>query len=315
VRNDNWAGDFNGETWPDRAERIVFRVIADPDTSYNALEAGEVDNANIPPGRNEEAQSNWGTTLDVSLMGTYYYWFNERDERVGGEANLLLRQAISMAIDRDAINAAVWNGFRANATGIVPPGIPGFVENQCEYCAYDPEAAQAAYDEWLAAGNEPQVLPIQFNADAGHEPVVAIFIDNLAAIGIEAEADPRITETYFSEMSDGGCVICRSGWQADYPTFDNFMYDLFHQESLGGNNYGVINDEMDALTDDAKAIPDADARAELFQQAERILLNEQVGIIPINFYNGDYAFNPETLQGFTQSVLALIPWEQIVVNK
>ncbi len=30
VRNDNWAGDFNGETWPDRAERIVFRVIRRP---------------------------------------------------------------------------------------------------------------------------------------------------------------------------------------------------------------------------------------------------------------------------------------------
>ncbi len=47
---DSWRPDFaaadavvsnyNGETWPDRAERITFRVIADPDTSYNALEAG-----------------------------------------------------------------------------------------------------------------------------------------------------------------------------------------------------------------------------------------------------------------------------------
>ena len=54
VRNDSWAGDFNGETWPNRPERIVFRVFADVDTSYNALEAGEVDNATIPPARSEE---------------------------------------------------------------------------------------------------------------------------------------------------------------------------------------------------------------------------------------------------------------------
>ena len=128
-----------------------------------------------------------------------------------------------MAVDRDAINEAVYNGMRTVSTGITPPGIPGFAESLCDYCAYDPDGAQAAYDEWLAAGNEPETIPIQFNADAGHEPVVAIIVDNLAAIGIEAEADPRITETYFTELADGACVFCRIGWTADYPTYDNFM--------------------------------------------------------------------------------------------
>ena len=189
VRNDNWAGDANGETWPDRAERIVFRIFADPDTSYNALEAGEIDIANIPPARSAEAQSNWGTTVDTSVAGSYHFIINLADPRVGGEENVLLRQAMSMAIDRDAINESVYNGLRSVSTGVTPPGIPGFAENLCDYCAYDPEAAQAAYDEWLAAGNEPETIPIQFPADAGHEPVVAIFVDNLAAIGIEAEAD------------------------------------------------------------------------------------------------------------------------------
>ncbi len=202
-----------------------------------------------------------------------------------------------MAIDRDAINEAVYNGMRTVSTGITPPGIPGFAENLCDYCAYDPAAAQAAYDEWLAAGNEPQVIPIQFNADAGHEPVVAIVIDNLAAIGIEAEADPRITETYFTELADGACVFCRIGWTADYPTYDNFMYDQYHSESLDGNNYGYLNEEFDALIDEAKATTDADARAQLFNQAEDILLNEDVGVVPINWYLGDYAYNPEVLAG------------------
>jgi ABC-type oligopeptide transport system substrate-binding subunit len=315
VRNDRWAGDFNGDTWPGRAERIVFRVFADVDTSYNALEAGEVDNATIPPARSEEARSNWGTTLDTALLASYHYLFNQRDPRIGGPDNLPLRQAISMAVDRDAINEAVYNGMRTVSTGITPPGIPGFAENLCDYCAYDPEGAQAAYDEWLAAGNEPETIPIQFNADAGHEPVVAIIVDNLAAIGIEAEADPRITETYFTELADGACVFCRIGWTADYPTYDNFMYDQYHSESLDGNNYGFINEEFDALIDEAKATTDPDARAQLFNQAEDILLNQDVGVVPINWYLGDYAFNPEVLQGFGQNPLALINWEQITITR
>jgi ABC-type oligopeptide transport system substrate-binding subunit len=315
VRNDNWAGDFNGETWPDRAERIVFRVISDPDTSYNALEAGETDLANIPPARAEEARSNWGTTLDTSVLASTHFHINLRDPRIGGDENLLLRQAISMAVDRDAINTAVYNGTRTPSTGITPPGIPGFAENLCDYCTYDPEGAQAAYDEWLAAGNEPETIPIQFNADAGWEPVVAIIVDNLAAVGIEAEADPRVSETYFSELADGGCVICRTGWFADYPTYDNFMYDLFHGDALNGNNYGFVNEGFDAIVDEAKQTTDPDAQAELFQQAERVLLNEQVGVIPINWWVGDYAYNPDTLQGFAQSPLGLIAWEQITVTK
>ena len=220
-----------------------------------------------------------------------------------------------MAIDRAAINEAVYNGSRTLSTGITPPGIPGFAEGLCDYCAYDPEGAQAAYDEWLAAGNEPQVIPIQFNSDAGHEPVVAIFIDNLAAIGIEAEADPRISETYFSEISAGACVICRTGWFADYPTYDNFMYDLYHQDSIGGNNHGFISDEFDAVVDEAKQTTDPEAQAQLFQQAEQILLNEEVGVIPINWYLGDYAFNPEALGDFHQTPFGLINWEQITVTK
>jgi oligopeptide transport system substrate-binding protein len=290
-------------------------VFADPDTSYNALEAGEVDTAQIPPARSEEARSSWGTTLDTSLLASYHYVFNLRDERVGGAENKLLREAISMAIDRDAINAAVFNGMRTVSTGITPPGIPGFAENLCDYCAYDPDGAQAAYDEWLAAGNEAQPIPIQFNADAGHEPVVAIIVDNLAAIGIEAEPDPRITETYFSELADGACVFCRLGWTADYPTYDNFMYDQFHSDSLDGNNYGYVNEEFDALIDEAKATTDPDARAHLYNRAEDILLNQDVGAVPINWYLGDYAYNPDTLSGFGQNPLALITWEQIAVTR
>jgi ABC-type oligopeptide transport system substrate-binding subunit len=314
VRNDEWSGDFNGETWDDRLERITFRVTADPDTSYNSFEAGEGDNANIPPARTSEAQENWGTTLDVAILGSYHYDFNFRNPMVGGDENLLFRQAISQAIDREQINEAVYDGSRATSTGVTPRGIPGFAEGLCDYCAYDPEAAQAAFDEWTAAGNEQtEPLPIQFNADAGHEPVVQIVIDNLADIGIEAVADPRDSETYFTEIADGDCVFCRTGWFADYPTYDNFMYDLYHQDSLGGNNHGFISDEFDALVDEAKQTVDADEQASLFQQAEDILLNQEIGMVPINWYLGDYAYNDERVAVFPQTNFGLILWEQIAL--
>jgi len=316
VPNPEWDGSVYDESLelPESPylERIVFRVSGDVDTAYNAFEAGEGMTAQIPPGRVQEADENYPTTLDVSILGSYHFDLNVEDPTIGGPDNVLLRQAISQAIDREEINEAVYEGSRTTSTGVTPRGIPGFEEGLCEYCSYDPEAAQAAYEEWQAAGNElTGPIPIQFNVDQGHEPVVSIVVDNLDAIGIPAEPDGLDSETYFTQLAEGACVMCRAGWFADYPTYDNFMYDLFHTDAIGGNNYSNMSDEeFDSLVDDAKATTDADEQADLFTQAEQILLNEEIGVVPINWYLGDYAYN-EDLVGFTQTSFGLINWEKV----
>jgi ABC-type oligopeptide transport system substrate-binding subunit len=316
VRNDEWAGDIFGNTSA-KLDRITFRTFADPDTSFAALEAGEVDNANIPPGRVTDAQENFGTTLDVAILGSYHYEVKWDDPVVGGPENKLLRQAISQAIDRDAINEAVYEGTRTTSTGIAPIGIPGVEEGLCDYCAYDQEAAQQAFDDWKAEGNSLDApIKVQFNAGAGHEDVVAIMIDNLGEIGIDAEAEPFPTETYFSELSDGACQICRSGWFADYPTYDNFTYDLFHTDAIGGNNHGFYsNPDFDAKVDEAKQTTDPDEQGTLFREAESILVNDDIGVIPLNWYKGDYAYNQDKVQNFTQTNLGLILYEQVSVTQ
>jgi oligopeptide transport system substrate-binding protein len=314
-RNDEWAGDYAN----DRAklDKITFGVSADPESAYNAFEAGEGDSANIPPGRVEDAQANYGTTLDAGVLGSYHYEINWTDPVVGGPENVELRKAINLAINDDEINEAVYDNTRAVATGITPVGIPGVEEGLCDFCLYDPEAAQAAFDAWTAAGNSlSEPIRIQFNAGAGHEDVVQISIDNLAQIGIEAVAEPLDTETYFSQIAEGACQVCRSGWFADYPTYDNFMYDLFHSDAIGGNNHGgYSNPEFDRLIDEAKSTVDPDAANELFRQAEDILLNQDVAVVPFNWYRGDYVFNDEKLDGFMQNPLGLVPYDQITLSE
>lgn len=312
VRNDKWGGDVFGNT---RAllDKITFRVSTDPDSAYNAFEAGEGDIGQIPPGRVDEAEQNYGTTLDVNILGTYHFEVKWTDPQVGGAKNVLLRQAISQAIDREQINDAVYNGSRTTSTGITPQGIPGFKADLCKYCTYDVEAAKKAFADWKAAGNtQSGPIKVLFNAGAGHEDVVQIMIDNLKAVGITAVATPLPSETYFSQLADGACVLCRSGWYADYPTYDNFMYDLFHSDAIGGNNHGAYsNPEFDRLVNEAKATTDKAEQAELFEQAEDILLNQDVAVIPINWYRGDYTYNEDKVANFTQTNLGLILWEQI----
>ena len=313
VKNDQWAGDQNGKKWADRLDKITFRTSSDPDTSYNAFEAGEGDTANIPPGRVKEADDNYGTTLDTQILGSYHYDVKMDDPTIGGEKNLKLRQAFSMAIDRDKINKDVFDSSRTVSTGVTPPGIPGFKKDLCgEICTYNPEKAKKLVEEWKAdGGKQTGPIKIQFNADNGHEPVVQIMVDNLKAVGIEAVADPRPSETYFSSLAKGACVVCRAGWFADYPTYDNFMYDLFHKDSIGGNNYSHFNnDQFNSLVDEAKQTVDKDKQADLFNQAETILLKD-VGVIPLLWYRGDYVYNDKKFTNFEQTNFGLILWDQI----
>ena len=313
VKNDNWGGDFDGEKWEDRLDEITFRVTEDPDTAYNSMEAGELDTANIPPGRVTEAEENYKTTLEVDISGVYFYAFKWNDPVVGGAKNKLLRQAISQAIDRERINDQVYNGTRTLPTGVTPPGIPGYKKDLCDYCEFDLEAAKKAFADWQAAGNKlAGPIPVEFNADAGHEDVVAIVVDNLKAVGIAAAPKPFPSETYFSQLSDGACHFCRAGWYADYPTYDNFTYDLFHTEAIGGNNNGhYSNKKFDDLVTKAKASTDAEEAAELYQQAEEVLLNEDISVVPINFYKGDYVYNDEKIANFPQTSLGIVGWHQI----
>jgi ABC-type oligopeptide transport system substrate-binding subunit len=316
VPNPEWDGTKYDEELglPEQPflDRITFRVSADEDTAYQAFEAGEGQVASFVAGRVQEAVDNYATTLDDPVLGIYFFGFNQENPIVGGEENKLLRQAISQAIDREEINDAVYEGTRTTATGITPPGIPGFEEGLCDYCAYDPEAAQEAYDEWQAAGNSlTEPLPIQLNADAGHEPVVQIIIDNLDAIGIPAVAEPIPSETYFGQLADGACVFCRFGWIADYPTYDNFTFDLFHTTALGGNNVGYTNPEFDELLDEAKQTTDPDEAADLFHQAEQVLLNDDIGTVPINWYLGEWVYNPDEVANLEMNPDLHIEWETV----
>ena len=316
VPNPEWDGTKYDEALglPEQPylDTLRFVIGSDIETAYNAFEAGEGDVANFAPGRYQEAQDNWETTIDTPFLGAYYFMFNDRDERVGGPENLKLRQAISQAINREDINTDVYEGSRTTATGITPPGIPGFEEGLCEYCEYDPDAAEESYQEWLDEGNElTEPLPVQFNADAGHEPVVQIIIDNLADIGIEAVAESIPSDDYFGQLADGACVFCRVGWLADYPTYDNFSFDIFGSEALDNNNYGYISEEYDELLAEAKATTDADEAGELFRQAEQVLLNDDTGVVPINWYNGQQVYNGDKIANLQEEPTGHVVWETV----
>jgi len=111
----------------------------------------------------------------------------------------------------------------------------------------------------------------------------------------------------------GGCQICRAGWYADYPTYGNFMVDLFSAASIGGNNFGRFdNPEFEELIKKAQAEPDDAKRAKLYNDAESLLLNEQTHAVALNFYAGGQVFR-DRVENYDYGPLGFVIWERMAV--
>lgn len=311
-RNEDWAGNVLGDTRA-KLDKITFKLTTDVESSYQAFDAGEGDNATIAPGKYAEATSKYGNTTKSPQLGTYFFDFGHADPQVGGEENTKLRQAISLAIDRDEINQKAYEGVRIISTGITPPGIPGFKENIGEFAKTDPTEAKRLYDEWVADGGKLDgPLKLSFNSGGGHETVVEVMQANLKdVLGIDTELNP-IDEDYFQVIAEeGACQICRSGWYADYPTYGNFMVDLFGAVSIGGNNLGRYDDpEFEENIANALKETDETKRGEFYQAAEERLLNGTTNAIPLNWYVGDHVFR-DNVVNYDQPPLGSVIWEKV----
>jgi ABC-type transport system substrate-binding protein len=289
--------------------KISFKISKDVEASYAAFEAGEGDTGYIPPGQFAAATEAYNNNTDGTL-GSYYFGIGWDNESVGGPDNLIVRRAISLAIDRDRINEQVYDGSRRNATGFTPPGIPGFTEDLCEYCSYDPDEAQRLIDEWGKADTmEP--LQINFNQGGGHEEVVNIVAENLEAVGLRVEQDGRDGETYFSEIRKAGaCGLCRAGWIWDYVSYYSGMNSVFTTSGIDGDNLGRTSiPEFDEKVAEASRELDEDRAAELWVEAERILLDNMAGV-PINWYNNQTVYS-DRVQNFKQNALQSINYPEL----
>lgn len=313
VRNPEWSGGIYGEGTLAKLDAIEFRISADLDSAYADFESGNGDTAYIPAGRFADATSQYPNATEGS-MGVYHFFINQ-ESQLGGEENLKLRQALALAIDREAINETVYDGSRRLPTGITPDGVPGYEEGLCgDLCEYDPERAQELVEEWEAEGGSLDgPIKLNFNTDSGHEEVVAIVQQNLEDIGLEAEQDPRDPTNYFSEMRGGACEFCRAGWIWDYPVYDSAIFPLLHSSGIDGDNIARYNNpDVDELIDEARATEDDDERFDLYRQAEQQAL-EDVALVPFNWYNNQVVYTEE-VGNFEITPLQFALYEKVTIE-
>ena len=202
------------------------------------------------------------------------------------------RKAISMAIDRNAIAQGVFQGSQVPADALVPASMTkAYQPGVCSACKFDPaQAKQLAAKAGLTPGT---TVKFQFNTGAGHEEWTAAVKQQLETnLGIKVDYQGvPFKDMLQNERQSGSSGMYRSAWGADYPTPGNFLSPLLATSSIkaaspsdpaqGDNKGRYSNPQFDALVAKAAATQDDGARNDLYKQAEKLAIGDDLAIIPL----------------------------------
>ena len=187
-----------------------------------------------------------------------------------------VRRAFSMAFDRQQFIDVVLRGQTLPAIGPYPPGLPGF-SYALEGLPYDPAQARQLLEQSKYGGSEG--LPPIVYTDAGigtyMSPDVAAMAEMWEQnLGVTITVENLEYDFYYDQVYSGNHgQLISGGWCADYPDPENFADVLFHSNS-NVNKGGYSNAALDALLEQARVERDVRARIGMYQQAERIIVND-----------------------------------------
>jgi oligopeptide transport system substrate-binding protein len=310
VANENYAG-----TKPN-LDGVDFKIYKDTEAAYTDFVAGNLDFTPIGEGKIKAAQAEYGVSDNGYTVNpgkqvvlgaenaTYYLICNTTDAQF---KNPLIRKAVSLAINRQAICDTVFEGTRDPADNIIPPGIAGYEKGVWADAKYDVEGAKKALaDAGFAEGKGLPPIKLSFNSGAGHEKIMELVQSDLKKIGITATFESADFPVYLKQLDAGTFQIGRLGWIADYPIADNFLYPLFQSKS-GDNKSKYVNAAVDKALDEARKITDDAARIKAYQAINKTIAADNP-VLPMMFYKHtrvgskrlhDFTWDPQGLGDFS----------------
>ncbi|WP_413712210.1 ABC transporter substrate-binding protein [Rhizobium sp. Rhizsp82] len=299
-----WAGK-------PKIDDLVFAITPDATQRYQRLTAGEC-NLMSYPNSVDVAAMKANPDLKVSELAGLNVSFLAYNTMQAPFDKPEVRRALNMAINKQAIVDAVFQGAATVAKNPIPPGMWSY-NNAIKDDPYDPKAAKAALE---AAGVKdlsmkiwamPVSRPYMLNARRAAELMQA----DLAAIGVKTEIVTYEWAEYLKRVKakdrDGAVIL---GWTGDNGDPDNFLGAMLSCDAVGGNNWAQwCNKDFDALVIKAKETTDTAARTKLYEEAQALFKREA----PWDTLDHSLAVVPmrKNVVGFVQSPLGAFQFDTV----
>lgn len=294
-RDPNASGPFVVESWqPDELltlagnanyvggkpalRQVTFRLGPSAANTFNLYQANEIDVSTVPISAIDRVSDENSPLLsELEIEPMLSTWFIAFRDDVAPMDDPEIRKAVQLAYPRWKLADIKLNGRMEAAHGIIPPGTLGR-DWPASAPEADLEAARAAIAR-SSYGSAENVPPIRIY---GASPVGAETLRDVLAedLGLQVEVLNVHWPQYNQGLSAHEFPAFELTWVGDFPDPETFLWNLFGEGSP--DNYSdFTNPKYNDLLEAAAGTLDVDARADLYAQAEEILLSENV-VIPLS---------------------------------
>jgi dipeptide transport system substrate-binding protein len=301
---DYWGGK-------QKIDDLVFAITTDAAVRYQKLKAGECHLMPYPNSADVEAMKADPNlqVMEQEGLNVAYLAYNTT---LAPFDKPEVRKALNMAINKQAIVDAVFQGAATPAKAPIPPTMWSY-NDALEDDKYDPEAAKKMLEEAgvkdlsMKVWAMPVARPYMLNARRAAELIQSDF----AAIGVKVEIVSYEWAEYLERSKakdrDGAVIL---GWTGDNGDPDNFLHTLLGCAAVGGNNRAQwCNEEFDKLVNQAKTTTDQAERTKLYEQAQVVFkreapwatLDHSLSVVPAS----------KKVTGFVQSPLGDFAFEGV----
>ncbi len=297
-----------------QSDIIDLLPVGSPNPALNLYECGQADvvwDKELVPTELMDVLLQRPDFHTFNYLGTYFFRFNVTrkpfdDPRV--------RRALALAIDKERLVKRITRAGEQPASHLVPDGTANYVAP--EGLSHDPALArQLLAEAGFPGGKGFPRFEYMFNAAAGgaakiHEKV-AVELQQMwrDELGIEMDLRQIEWKVLLNAQSRLEYDVSRSSWVGDYNDANTFL-DIFLSDS-GNNRTGWKSARYDTLLRDANSQPDRKVRAQLLQQAESMIVRDELPIVPLFFYKGVSYYDADRIQGIYPNIVDQHPLQSI----
>ena len=268
-------------------DKVIYYVSEDKNAELQRYRAGELDwTADVPNDQIKWLQENLSDELHIyNYLGTFYFGYNLTKPPF--KDNPKLREALTLAIDRDVITDKVTGVGEKPAYSFVPPGINGYDHYTPEYASLDKaariEKAKKLYEEAGYGKDKPLKVDLLYNTSENHKKIaVAVAAMWKQNLGVQTNLTNQEWKVFLNTRTEKKQTEAfRAGWIGDYNDAYSFL-ELFQSKS-GLNDSGYVNEKFDALLAQAGQEQDMGKRAAILKDAEK-MLTDDYPVAPVYSY-------------------------------
>lgn len=271
------------------ASPLTFTFLEEDSAILAAYQAKELDFAVCAPGSQTPELLDRGELAAADYVGVYYLSFQTQkapfdDPRV--------RQAFTLAVDRERLVEKVTAGGERAAYGYVPAGVSDvdgndFRDRGGDYYDDDYQANCRKARELLAQAGYPEgagfpAVEYLYNTGSHHKAVAEALREMWQeALGVSVTLKDQEWTVFLQTRREGDYSIARGSWTADFDDPASFL-ELWGG-GAEGNDARYADGEYDQRVADAAAESDAEKRMELLHQAEHLLVGRDFVLCPLYF--------------------------------